>query len=146
MEFTDTVGHFIGESECLVGSGRTFTVFNPATGEPIAQVEDGGEAAVDRAVAAAAAAYDDGAWRTLHPAQRAKRLRALAALVESEADEIAALECRNNGKPLWAAQADVAGTVSLLEYCATLPEGVRGAVYPQAPGHFAYSKREPYGV
>ena len=146
MTVTETLGHFIGEGELLVGTGASFTVYNPATGEAIAEVEDGGEAAVDRAVTAAAAAYDEGTWRTLHPAQRARRLRALAALIERDGDEIAALESRNSGKPLWAAKSDVAGSVSLLEYCATLPENVRGTVYPQAPGHFAYTRREPYGV
>src|SRR3982074_2303579 len=73
-------------------------VLNPATEKSIAQLERAGVEETDRAVAAARAAYP--AWRALNPADRARLLRRVAALVEEHADGLAHLETSNVGKPL----------------------------------------------
>src|SRR5205814_4011102 len=71
---------------------------NPATEKPIAHLERAGVEDTDRAVAAARAAYP--AWRAVKPADRARLLRRVAALVEEHGEELARLETANVGKPL----------------------------------------------
>src|ERR1044071_4686876 len=72
-------------------SGRTFKSLNPATEEVIATVAEGGEADVDRAVAAARRAFE-GPWRTMRAAERGHILLKLVDLMKQHANEIAALE------------------------------------------------------
>jgi acyl-CoA reductase-like NAD-dependent aldehyde dehydrogenase len=81
-------------------SGRTFTTRNPATEEPICAVAEAGPEDVDRAVAAARAAFE-GPWAKLKPAERQRLLWTLADLIEKNADEIARLETLDNGKPIF---------------------------------------------
>ena len=79
--------------------GRTFPTFDPATNEPIAEISAGGAADVDRAVGAAREAFDAGPWPRSSTRQRARVLRALAALLVENAGELARLESRDAGKP-----------------------------------------------
>ena len=76
----------------------TLTVLNPATEEPIAELEQAGVEEADEAVARAKEAYP--AWRVVAPADRARLLRRVAALVEEHGEELAAIESRNVGKPI----------------------------------------------
>src|SRR6202521_119637 len=76
----------------------TLDVLNPATANPIAHLDRAGVEETNRAVAAARAAYP--AWRAVKPADRARLLRRVAALVEEHADGLARLETANAGKPL----------------------------------------------
>ncbi|MBD5635150.1 MAG: aldehyde dehydrogenase family protein, partial [Candidatus Eremiobacteraeota bacterium] len=80
-------------------SGRTFDSLDPATGEVIAAISAAGAQDVERAVAAARRAFDDGPWPRLGPSDRAKALRGLATLLRDNADALAALESRDAGKP-----------------------------------------------
>ncbi|HZO94896.1 MAG TPA: aldehyde dehydrogenase [Candidatus Baltobacteraceae bacterium] len=79
--------------------GATYDDLDPATGEVVAPIADGGPADVDRAVAAARRAFDDGPWPRTTPSQRAKVLRALASLLVDHREELAQLESRDAGKP-----------------------------------------------
>jgi len=79
------------------------TVLNPATEEPIAQLEQAGVEETDAAVARARAAFP--AWKAVAPADRARLLRRLATLVEEHAEELARIESRNVGKPIAGARA-----------------------------------------
>jgi phenylacetaldehyde dehydrogenase len=65
-------------------SGKTFPVYNPATGTVIANVPEGDKADVDLAVAAARRAFDDGRWRKVTPSERGKLLWRLADLIERD--------------------------------------------------------------
>src|SRR5690349_16536027 len=76
-------------------------VLNPATEEVIAEVPAGTERDVERAVAAAQAAFRG--WRRTTPAQRAEALLALADRLDEHAEELTRLEAVNVGKPLAAA-------------------------------------------
>ncbi|HEY8584159.1 MAG TPA: aldehyde dehydrogenase family protein, partial [Capillimicrobium sp.] len=79
--------------------GATREILNPATGQPIATVPEGGEADVRRAVAAASEAFEGG-WRLATPAMRSEALLALADLLMELDEELAGLESANVGKPL----------------------------------------------
>src|SRR6187401_2920782 len=82
-------------------SGETMEVLNPATGEVIAEVPKAGEEDVDRAVAAAEAAWES--WREKTPKDRMELLLKLADVIDENAEELARLESLNVGKPWWVA-------------------------------------------
>src|SRR5262249_18415441 len=81
-------------------SGKTFETLNPATGEVIAKVAEADKADVDKAVEAARAAFETGAWSKTSASERGRLLHKLADLVEKNIDELAALETLDNGKPI----------------------------------------------
>jgi phenylacetaldehyde dehydrogenase len=78
-------------------SGKTFAVFNPATGDEIARVAEGDKEDIDLAVAAARRAFETGPWPAMKPCDRGKLLWRLGELVEEHAGELAQLETLDNG-------------------------------------------------
>jgi acyl-CoA reductase-like NAD-dependent aldehyde dehydrogenase len=126
--------------------GRTFATVDPATGEEICQVGQGGAADVARAATAAQAALD-GPLRKIHAAKRSALMIALAELVKANGDELAELESLDNGKPLAMAKGDVAATVNHLRYFAGWPTKIEGETIPvSARDVLCYTLREPVGV
>ena len=100
-------------------SGKTFPVYNPATGEVLTHVPEAEEEDVNRAVLAARRAFDDGHWVRLAPSARGRMLWKLADLIEQNLDEFAELESLDNGKPFSVARvADVPLTVDMFRYMA----------------------------
>src|ERR1700683_4131456 len=77
-------------------SGKTFPTYNPATGEILAQVAEGDREDINRAVAAARAAFDSGPWHQMTPSDRGKLLWRLGDLIDQHADELAELETLDN--------------------------------------------------
>jgi len=94
-----TYGHFIDGAFTPSSDGATFETINPATDEPLAQVAAGTPADVDRAVAAARAAYEK-YWRPLSPARRAAYIYRIARAISERSRELAVLETLDNGKPI----------------------------------------------
>ena len=90
----------IGGRSVEAASGRTFTSLNPATGQPFAEVAECDAEDVDRAVAAARTAFEDGPWGRLAPADRKLLLLRFASLVEAHTDELAVMESLEAGKPI----------------------------------------------
>ena len=130
-------------------SGKTFPVFNPATGEVICEVPEAELADVDLAVHAARRAFDAGPWATLAPSARGQLLWRLADLLEQHTDEFAELEALDNGKPVSVARvADVPLAVDLFRYMAGWATKTMGSTIPLSAGHdfFSYTVREPVGV
>ena len=119
------------------------TVLNPATEEPIAELERAGVEETDAAVAAAARALP--AWRAVAPDDRARLLRRLATLVEENREELARIECRNVGKPISGARAEVAMVAQVFHYYAGAVDKHHGATIPVAGGE-ALTFHEPLGV
>ncbi|HEX5800852.1 MAG TPA: aldehyde dehydrogenase family protein, partial [Gaiellaceae bacterium] len=119
------------------------TVLNPATEEPIAELERAGVEETDAAVAAATRALPG--WRAVAPGDRARLLRRLATLVEENGEELARLECRNVGKPISGARAEVAMVAQVLHYYAGAVDKHHGATIPVAGGE-ALTFHEPLGV
>jgi phenylacetaldehyde dehydrogenase len=141
----------IGGKWADAASGKTFPTYNPSTGEVLAHVAEGDKEDVDRAVAAARAAFDKGPWRKLVPSERARLMWKLADLLEKRLEEFAQLETLDNGKPLMMARlADVPISVDTLRYFAGWATKVEGSTIPlsmQPGGKFlAYTLREPIGV
>jgi len=132
-------------------SGKTFPTYNPSTGEVLAHVAEGDKEDIDRAVAAARAAFDKGPWRKLAPSERARLMWKLADLLEKRLEEFAQLESLDNGKPVVMARlADIPISVDQLRYYAGWATKIEGNTIPlsmQPGGKFlAYTLREPIGV
>lgn len=142
---TAVLTHFVNGASCAGTGTGTQPVFNPATGQPIAQALRGTPADVDKAVAAAKEALPG--WRQRTPKDRADVLLRAAAVLEANAEELAHLESVNTGKPMPLARDDVAGTIDTLQFMA-------GAVRTQlslsageyVTGRTSMIVREPVGV
>jgi acyl-CoA reductase-like NAD-dependent aldehyde dehydrogenase len=147
-EFVDRGPHrlVIGGERPEAADGRTFATIDPATGEEICEVAFAGAEDVRRAVAAAEAALD-GPLRKVNPARRSALIHSLAELIKTNGAELAELESLDNGKPLAAAQGDIAATVNHLRYYAGWPTKIEGETIPvSARDVLCYTLREPVGV
>jgi acyl-CoA reductase-like NAD-dependent aldehyde dehydrogenase len=121
----------------------TLTVLNPATEEPIAELEQAGVEEADALVARARAAFP--AWRAVAPEDRARLLRRLATLVEEHAEELARIESQNVGKPIAGARGEVAMVARVFHFYAGAIDKHYGETIPVAGG-VAATFREPLGV
>jgi acyl-CoA reductase-like NAD-dependent aldehyde dehydrogenase len=138
-------GHLIAGTEVEPTSGQTFESVDPATGEPIARLAEGTPDDVDRAVAAARESAEG--WASVDAETRGRVLMQLAELIESHADELAALESRDVGKPIREASGrDLPNAVRTWVYYAGWPTKILGTTNPSDPGVFTYTLREPLGV
>jgi phenylacetaldehyde dehydrogenase len=100
-------------------SGRTFPVYNPATGEVLDECAAGEKADIDLPVKAARRAFEQGPWSRLTPGRRGQLIWKLADLIEDHLDEFAQIESLDNGNPLTVARvADVPLAVDLFHYMA----------------------------
>ena len=130
-------------------SGKTFPVYNPATGEVMAQVPEAEAVDVDQAVRAARRAFDDGPWSRMSASQRGRLMLKLADLMEQHLEELAEIESMDNGKPLSVARAaDVPLAIDLFRYMAGWTTKIMGHTFPISfPGEYlSYTLREPVGV
>ncbi|QBD81803.1 gamma-aminobutyraldehyde dehydrogenase [Ktedonosporobacter rubrisoli] len=129
-------------------TGKTSDDINPATGEVIAQVPESTLDDMNRAVAAARAAFDDGRWSGLTHATRASMLEKLATLVEEHADELAELESQDTGKPIKLARdSDIPFAADNLHFFASTARHLRGSAASEySGGHTSIIRREPIGV
>jgi acyl-CoA reductase-like NAD-dependent aldehyde dehydrogenase len=119
------------------------TVLNPATAEPIAELEQAGVEEADEAVARARDAFPG--WCAIAPADRARLLRRLAALVEEHAEELAQIESRNVGKPISGARGEIGMVAQVFHFYAGAVDKHHGETIPVAGG-VAATFREPLGV
>jgi acyl-CoA reductase-like NAD-dependent aldehyde dehydrogenase len=132
---------------CDAASGETFESFNPFTGKAWARVPRAGVADVDRAVKSARNAFEDPSWRSLNATERGKLLYRLGDLVAARADELAALETRDNGKLINEMSAQLHYMPEWFRYFGGLADKVEGRVIPiDRPGMFNYTLEEPLGV
>jgi phenylacetaldehyde dehydrogenase len=145
-------GHFIGGRWVPSASGAMFDVFDPATGQKIAEVASGDAPEVDAAVAAARAALG-GPWAKFTAAQRGALLWKIAELIERNAQQLIELEILDNGLPMPLAQYVVGLFVpEFFRYYAGWPTKIHGMTIPAAPQGklpgeaLTFTLREPIGV
>ncbi len=144
----------IKQTQCFIGgkwlpaaSGKTFDTIHPATEEVIAQVAEGDKEDVDLAVDAARAQFDGGEWSKMDARDRGHLMHKLADELEAEADELAALETLDNGKPVSDARnADIALVIDCIRYYAGWADKIQGSTIPIRGDFLCYTKREPVGV
>jgi aldehyde dehydrogenase (NAD+)/betaine-aldehyde dehydrogenase len=142
-------GMLIAGGRQEAASGALLEVFNPASGQVIAYVPDGGPDDVDRAVQAATDAFGRKTeWRTMLPAARARLLWRIAELIDDHADELAQLETLDQGQPLAVACGiSVAAAAEHFRYYAGWVTKIQGETNPVSfPNTLNYTVREPVGV
>ncbi|HEY6172300.1 MAG TPA: aldehyde dehydrogenase family protein, partial [Candidatus Kapabacteria bacterium] len=131
-------------------SGKTFNTINPATGEVIAGIAEGGKEDVDLAVKAARAAFNDGSeWRKMSTTDRTRVLLKLADLIRANQQELSELETLDTGKPIFeSSKFDIPQAAECFEYYAGWATKIAGETIPVSKGGeaFAYTLREPIGV
>jgi len=126
--------------------GAYFPVVDPSTEEIIAEVPEADEKDVNRAVAAAKAAFETGGWPQTTAQERGRILFRLAERVRKESARLAELEARNSGKPIVEAEYDIADVATCFEYYGGLATKVMGHVNPVPDNALSLSLREPIGV
>ena len=136
---------FIG-NEWRQASGGTIPVVNPATEEILADVQAAGAADVDAAVMAARECFDGAAWQGLSARKRGAMLYRAGEILERRLKEMAELETRQNGKPLFESKIDTAMTIETLKYYAGWTDKAGGSIIPVENGDFVFSDRVPVGV
>jgi acyl-CoA reductase-like NAD-dependent aldehyde dehydrogenase len=119
------------------------SVLNPATEQPIVELDEAGVEEADEAVARAKAAFP--AWRDVAPGTRAALLRKVATLVEENAEELARIESENVGKPISGARAEVGMVADVFHFYSGAVEKHYGDTIPVAGG-VDMTFREPLGV
>jgi aldehyde dehydrogenase (NAD+) len=128
-------------------SGRYLDSYDPATGEPWYQAADGGEEDIDLAVKAAQRALRDPKWSDITQTERGELMRRLAALVLENAEEIAQLETRDNGKLLKEMRAQAKNLPEALIYFAGMADKIQGDTIPVNKRNILnFTTREPIGV
>ncbi|HEY2129643.1 MAG TPA: aldehyde dehydrogenase family protein [Streptosporangiaceae bacterium] len=121
----------------------SFTVLNPATGEPAATVPQASAEQADAAVARAAAAQP--AWRAVSPGDRAALLRRFADVVDAHLEELAELEVTGSGHPIGQARWEAGNVRDVLRYYSAAPERLLGQQIP-VPGGLNVTFKEPVGI
>ena len=127
-------------------AGRTSELVDPSTGEAFASAPVSGSPDVDRAMEAAARAFEG--WRDTTPSVRQRALLRIADAIEARGEEIVAAECENTGKPIaLTASEELPPMVDQIRFfagAARVLEGRSAGEY--LAGHTSFVRREPIGV
>ena len=147
MSDLDQLQHFIGGEPVAPESGEYFESTNPANRESLYQAARGNAADVQRAVAAARAAFEDPRWRDLSQTKRGHLLRRLGDLIGENAEELARMEVLDNGKLLREMRGQLGTVPEYYYYYAGLADKIHGEVVPASDRRVLnYTLREPLGV
>src|SRR6202034_3415091 len=137
------------------GSGDVIAVIDRATEETLTEFSDGGEDAVDEAVARAKASFEAGVWSQLPGRERAKIIWRIADLIDEHADEFARLDSLNTGMPLMQAILQMSTCSEFFRYYAGWCSKLNGVAYDVKTDGIAsdayvnmhaYTLKEPYSV
>ena len=126
-------------------SGATIPVIDPSDGQPFTAIAQGTGEDIDRAVAAARKAFD-GAWGRVSAVDRGRMLTRLSRLILDHHRELADLECRDTGKPIQQAEADITACARYFEYYGGAADKLHGETIPYLDGFTVFALREPFGV
>jgi aminomuconate-semialdehyde/2-hydroxymuconate-6-semialdehyde dehydrogenase len=137
--------HIIGGER--VTPSEWFESVNPATQQPWARA---GRASMDDAGAATAAArraFDEGPWPRISPDERAAHLHRWADLVDANAEQLAAMETADMGKPITQARTeDIPRSSQNIGFFADYQRFYEDEALPVATGHHVDTRYEPVGV
>jgi acyl-CoA reductase-like NAD-dependent aldehyde dehydrogenase len=138
---------FVDGEFVAAASGETFEDRTPRDGSVLAHVAAGDAADVDRAVAAARRAFDDGRWRDLPPRERKRVLLRFADLVREHREELARLETLDVGKPIGESRrVDVQNAATCLQWYGEAVDKTYDEIAPTGRDALALVTREPLGV
>jgi acyl-CoA reductase-like NAD-dependent aldehyde dehydrogenase len=139
-------GHFIGGRERPSADERVFEVRNPANGELVARVAEGGAADIAAAIDAASDAFTDGRWSRLVVRERQRILNRFADAIEAALPELATLESTCVGRPLREMRAQLSRIPEFYRYFGAVARTAEDAVTPFEGPYLNYVRRVPLGV
>lgn len=137
---------FIDGQRVLSRAGETFEKLSPIRGHRLTDIASGEATDIDLAVRNARARFNTGAWSKLAPRDRLMIMRRFAALLDTNREELAALDTLESGKPIRDSLAEVARAVRTIDFFGESSDKVMGEIAPTAPGSLALVAREPVGV
>ena len=138
---------FIGKDYTAAASGKTFDCVSPIDGKIVAKIAECDQEDVNRAVASARQAFEDGRWALLPPAKRKKIMLRFAELIKDNASEIALLETLDMGKPIsFSNRVDIPGVLGSISWFAEAIDKIYDEIAPTDPSVMALITREPIGV
>lgn len=144
IDVANVVGHFINGVD-VADDNRPEAITNPATGKVTRHVAMASKQTVEKAIAAAEAAFP--AWRNTPPAKRARIMFCFKQLLEEHADEIAAAITDEHGKVLDDAMGEFGRGVEVVDYACGIPELLKGEYTRNVgPGIDSWSDHQPLGV
>ncbi|NOI14911.1 betaine-aldehyde dehydrogenase [Vibrio hepatarius] len=136
---------FINGKACSASSAESFTTYNPANGEPLAEIGQASESDVQAAIDSAKQGF--AIWSAMTPIERSRILLKAVAILRERNDELAKLEVADTGKPLQEAlEVDIVTGADVIEYFAGLVPAMQGEQQPLGQSQFFYTRREPLGI
>lgn len=139
-----TINHYINGQE-TGASARTQSIFNPATGEQIADVSLASAAEVENAIAVAQKTFET--WSQTTPLSRARILFKFKAIVDERRDELAAVITAQHGKVYEDALGEITRGLEVVEFACGIPSALKGEFTEQVGGGIdAWSTSQPLGV
>ncbi len=137
--------NYIANASAPSSSGRTIPVIDPSDGQPYDDIQRSNASDIDAAVHAARECFD-AVWSRTTAVERGRLLMKLSAKVAEHADELAAIEQRDCGKPTKQAKADAAALARYFEFYAGACDKLHGDTIPYLDGYSVFTWREPHGV
>ncbi|MES2980280.1 MAG: aldehyde dehydrogenase family protein [Pseudomonadota bacterium] len=137
--------NFIGNAPATSSSGLLIPVTDPSDGQTFEHLQRSNASDIDQAVRAARDCMET-IWRRRSPAERGRLLMLLSNKILENADELAALEQRDCGKPTRQARADVAALARYFEFYAGACDKLHGETIPYLDGYSVLTWHEPHGV
>lgn len=137
--------HYIANAAVRSSSERTIPVIDPSDGQTYDTIQRGTPEDIDAAVQAARQCYE-GVWSKLSAAERGRLMMRLALKIGEHADELAAIEQRDCGKPTRQAKADAVALARYFEFYAGACDKLHGETLPYQSGYTVFTWREPHGV
>ena len=140
--------HLIDGEQVEPSSGEWFDAVDPCSGAVIAQIAEGNAEDVDKAVASARRAFEQGPWSRFKPSERQAALLRLADLVEAEFDDIALVDTLEMGRPITPSRGFVSMVTRALRHYAGLATAIHGETLGNSSpvDLLSYTLREPVGV
>src|SRR2546428_6193020 len=136
----------LGGERVLSAEGKTFSVIEPGTGKPFAEVAEAGIQDVERAVQGANRVFEEGRWPRLSATERGRILLRASTLVRERLQDIAVVEARNAGKPIQDARGEIGLVAAVLEYWGGAANKIFGETIPVQDAGMEVTLREPVGV
>ncbi len=142
----ESFDNFINGAFVPSDGGPRMQTSNPFTGKAWAEVPDD-PSAVDKAVRAARQAFETGPWATMPATERGRLMRKLGELLARDAEELAEIETRDNGKIIRETSAQTAALKSYLDFFAGVTDKIHGEQLPNpSPDFLVYTEKVPVGV
>ncbi|EIU7000989.1 betaine-aldehyde dehydrogenase [Vibrio parahaemolyticus] len=137
--------HYIDGAMYIGCSEEHFTTYNPANGEPLANIKQANQSDMEAAIESAKRGFE--VWSAMTAIERSRILNKAVAILRERNDELAALEVADTGKPIQEAIAvDITTGADVIEYYAGLAPSLQGEQQPLNESQFFYTRREPLGI